>query len=170
MLTLRSQNRMAQVWNALRMVRILLNEMIRDVLLEGFALKPPVFSGSEYTAQFQISTDTLYEMQADILCSVPHHMGVFPERDTSQSLMQRAGGAYGRMSGGWFILWPLWLAGVMDIATEEVREYCLWGLRNVGNSMGIKQALVLAELLKAKQDVAIWREPGDKTAVEQDSG
>jgi len=161
---------MAQIWNALRTIRILLNETIRDVLLEGFALKPPVFSGSEHTAQFQISTDTLYELQADILYSVPQHMGIFPERGESGSLIQQVGGVYGRMSGGWFLLWPLWLAGVMDISTEEVRDYALLNLGNIGDVMGIKQAYVLAELLRAKQEVAVWKEPGDRTASEQEGG
>lgn len=159
---------MAQIWNALRTLRVLLNEMVRDVLLEGFALKPPLFSGAEYTAQFQISTDTLYEMQAGILYSVPQHLGTFPERDTNQSLIHLDVGEYGRMSGGWFLLWPLWLAGVMDVATDEVREYAYWNLKNISDGMGIKQASVLAELLKAKQNVAVWSQPGDRSASEQD--
>jgi hypothetical protein len=45
---------MGYMWNALRSVRILLNEIIRDTLLEGFSSKPPRFIDSDHTAQFQI--------------------------------------------------------------------------------------------------------------------
>jgi len=57
-------------------LRILLNVRIRDALLKGFSSKPPVFNQSEHAAQFQISTDLLYKLQADILASIPQHLGV----------------------------------------------------------------------------------------------
>ena len=54
---------MAQIWNALRTLRIMLNETIRSVLLAGFSARPPVFTGTQHTAQFQISTDTIYSLK-----------------------------------------------------------------------------------------------------------
>jgi hypothetical protein len=72
----------AQIWNAMRALRILLNEKVRDALLNGFSSTPPLFNQSEQTAQFQISTDLLYELQADILATVPQHLG-FVSRSAS---------------------------------------------------------------------------------------
>jgi hypothetical protein len=140
----------------------MLNEIIRGTLLKGFASKPPIFTGTEYTAQFQISTDILYELQADILHSVPQHLGKFPKpsmrSNTSTLVSINVGGSdftKGRMSGGTFLIWPLWFAGVMDIATEEVRQFVIMSLKSVGDYMGIRLANVLAESVKANSDIKL---------------
>ena len=65
----------AQIRNFMRACRILLNRAIRDVLLEGFLAKPPVFFKLEHTTQFQISTDSLFQLRDDILASVPQYVG-----------------------------------------------------------------------------------------------
>jgi hypothetical protein len=140
----------------------MLNEIIRNTLLKGFASKPPIFTGTEYTAQFQISTDILYELQADILHSVPQHLGKFPKpsmrSDTSTLVSRNIGGGdftNGRMSGGTFLIWPLWFAGVMDTATEEVRQFVIMTLKSVGDDMGIRLANVLVKTVKAESDTDI---------------
>ena len=140
----------------------MLNEIVRGTLLKGFASKPPIFTGTEYTAQFQISTDILYELQADILHSVPQHLGKFPKpsmrSNTSTLVSINVGGSdftKGRMSGGTFLIWPLWFAGVMDIATEEVRQFVIMTLKSVGDYMGIRLANVLAESVKANSDIKL---------------
>jgi len=152
---------MSQMWNSLRSVRILLHEMIRDTLLAGFSAKPPLFSSTEHTAQFQISTDTMYEMQAGILCTVPQHIGCFSPGKTSfqtlsdidQSMLPTI-----KMSGGTFLLWPLWMAGLLDIATEEIRQFVIRNLRSVGRTMGINQARVLADILESKSGITVWKD------------
>jgi hypothetical protein len=147
---------MAQMWNSLRTTRILLNELIRDTLLAGFSAKPPVFSSTEYTAQFQISTDTMYEMQADILCTVPQHIGYFPEGKTTFQTLSEINQTMLptiKMSGGQFLIWPLWTAGILDIATEEVREFVIRNLNSIGRTMGIKQAHALAVILEMKAGI-----------------
>lgn len=53
----------SMIWNALRSIRMLINELIREVLLKGFSERPPAFNKTEHTAQFQISTDVLYQNQ-----------------------------------------------------------------------------------------------------------
>jgi len=152
---------MGQMWNSLRTARILLHEMIRNTLLDGFSHKPPIFSASEHSAQFQISTDTIYQMQADILCTVPQHIGYFPKGETGfktlaeldQSMLPMI-----KMSGGAFIMWPLWLAGILDIATEDVRQFVKRNLDSIGTTMGIRQAQVLADIMVAKTGITVWEE------------
>jgi hypothetical protein len=65
----------ANLWNSVRVFRILMQEKIRDTLLKGFAAKPPVFILPEHTLQFQKSTDVCCELGAEILYSVPQHLG-----------------------------------------------------------------------------------------------
>jgi hypothetical protein len=61
-----------------------------------------------------------------------------------------------RMSGGYFLIWPLWFCGVMGAATEEVQKYVTKILRSVGRNMGIRQANVLAAVVEAKTGITIW--------------
>lgn len=157
----------AMIWNALRSLRILINELIRELLLRCFARRPPIFNTTEYTAQFQISTDVMYQHQEEILLSVAQHFNQFPPpRDpasykqiTSMPLL-----AYNemhapiRMSGGSFLIWPLWHVGILDICTEEVRRFVVKNLRSIGDTMGIQQANVLAEIVHAKSDIGVWKE------------
>lgn len=72
----------AQIWNGMRSVRIMLNAIIRDTLLEGFSAKPPLFRDQEHTVQFQTSTDTLYQLQLDIIASAPQHLGRIPRQQS----------------------------------------------------------------------------------------
>ena len=65
----------ANLWNAIRVFRILLHQKIRETLLQGFSSKPPRLNRPEYTAGFQRSTDLCYKLQAEILASVPQHLG-----------------------------------------------------------------------------------------------
>jgi hypothetical protein len=179
----------AQLWNAMRTIRILLNEQIREILLQGFSSKPPLFLGPEYTAQLQISTDVLYELATGILSSVPQHLGYVskrtPQTPTSNSatptsseqpsskFLWAAFDEYSpalpwmhldptakpmiRASGGYFLLWPLYLVGCMDITTDPVRRWVIRILETIGRSMGIQQALVLATLMERQEEIKVWR-------------
>lgn len=157
----------AQIWNALRVVRIMANEMIRNILLKGFASLPPVFSQPEHTAQFQISTDTLYQLQADVLHSIVQHVGYFPkptEKFQHKSVASKKlfdlheELADVRMSGGSFLLWPLYLVGMMDFSDVTVREFVIKNLNAIGDRMGINQAHVLADIVKTQTDFQVTKE------------
>lgn len=147
----------AQMWNGIRTVRVILNEQIRNCLLKGFAAKPPLFTKPEHTAQFQISTDTLYKMQSDILASVPQHLAITPRPTPYASVAPRTldrtltlfpwtnfnesnaeSFSMVRASGPYFLMWPLWLTGVMDVVTEEVRQFAAKNLRHIAETMGSK--------------------------------
>lgn len=210
-------------------MRVILNEIIRDVLLKGFATKPPIFPFAIHTAQFQLATDTLYELQNDILSSVPQHLFTLPPPFHGQNPAQAAAQPsssdakgkqkqspaepttaaiehhvafqlrlsqkkepspepsleiiddhieqqlrqvlalpnasplpsrlpadghfpFGRSYGGNFLLWPLWFAGIMDVATDEVRAFVVRNLRDIGDELGIKQGHVLADILEKGRD------------------
>ncbi|KAH7336400.1 hypothetical protein BKA65DRAFT_33436 [Rhexocercosporidium sp. MPI-PUGE-AT-0058] len=159
---------MAQIWNALRTLRIMLNETMRTVLLDGFSARPPVFTETQHTAQFQISTDVMYTLQADILYSVPQHLNIFPEPAGSRDhgiasvrlhkVMEEFAGV--RMSGGAFLIWPLWFVGVVDMATEEMKGFVVRNLNNIAVTMGIQQAAVLARIVEEQIEINEWKQEG----------
>jgi hypothetical protein len=72
----------AQVWNWVRYNRIYIYDIIRNCLIAGFGMTPPVFTGPRYVQLLQKSQEMLYQMQYDILASIPQHM-----HDTPKTLM-----------------------------------------------------------------------------------
>ncbi|KAL3418076.1 hypothetical protein PVAG01_09791 [Phlyctema vagabunda] len=184
----------AQNWNSIRTVRILLNEKMREILLDGFRAVPPQFTSLEHTAQFQLSTDTIYILQAEILASVPQHLGYIstvekprlafdptrsinpPSIEKAFSTLQHVWSAGNeetssrqnnnphslpaiRASAGIFLMWPLWFAGIIDVATEEVRDFVIRNLKLIGTKMGVQQANMLADLVKGRQEIEVWSAP-----------
>lgn len=198
----------AQIYNAMRTCRILLNSSIRDELLKGFSSRPPRFLEPEHTLQYQASTDILFKLRADILATAPQHLGYTKNKGSPVSTpspdplspatpytpntpgmveglepIQHPNIAVAqplspphfihkeeptttpkkeeslpmlRGSGGYFLLWPLYLVGVMDIASDEIREWVVQCLRTIGRSMGIQQAIALAGFLERKERMAAW--------------
>jgi hypothetical protein len=141
--------------------------------------------------QFQISTDVIYQLQADILATVPQHIGYVTKSRPSSSLRSSpANAAFAvhndpsissthwshyvdsppscsedesaqlpvlRASGGYFLIWPLYLAGSMGLATEETRRWAIKALESVGRSMGIQQALTLVRIMQMREQIEVWR-------------
>jgi hypothetical protein len=64
----------AQTWNWVRYNRIYFHDMIRNCILAGFATSPPVLSAAKYGEILASSTQTLQQMQADIIASMPQFL------------------------------------------------------------------------------------------------
>ena len=168
----------AQMWNGMRAIRIMLNEMIRNVLLKGFSLKPPLFVHRIHTEQLQTSTDVLYQLSSDIISSVPQYLGytfkgnlVSPDSSfgpREPTLPRNPGQMWSGFmdmrqdlpadlktssvpllrTAGYQLPWSLFLVGVTDIATEPVVRWVIKILKEVTRILGIQQATVLAERLE----------------------
>lgn len=166
----------AMLWNGMRCIKILLHEIIRGVLLKGFSAKPPLFVDPSYTKQLQTSTANLYQLNNDIIASVPQHLG-YPRKGKSNPAVlphspfrlpeppyprQPAGSGpivqtprsnssttvpYLRIAGGIQLPWALYLVGITDIVTEPVLRWVISTLRLVGQITGVQQAAVLADRL-----------------------
>ncbi|KAH6673305.1 hypothetical protein B0J14DRAFT_481483 [Halenospora varia] len=137
----------SQIWNGMRTCRILLHETIRDQVLVGAKALTAVFTEREITAQNESSVAIMLQLQADILASVPEHT-------TNAAGKQSATLLEG--SRGYFILWPLYLVGVMDLATQSVRQWVIRRLRLLALTVGISQANVLAEYMEQRKEFEEW--------------
>ena len=168
----------AMLWNGVRTLRVLLHQIIRGVLLKGFSARPPLFVEPSFTEQLQTSTDILYQLNRDIIASVPQHLGYtcenapaasphapfrLPEppyprqprmpagpRSTFQVPQSNSSTTfpYLRTAGGGQLPWALFLVGVTDIVTEPVIRWVISTLRLIGQSTGVQQATVLADRLE----------------------
>lgn len=177
----------AQIWNGMRTIRIVLNAIIRGTLLKGFSAKPPLFREPEHTIQFQNSTDTLSQLQLEIIASTPQHMGRLPRWDSVSTgkKLRRSRDAdtdptylfpwthfdtlvvhnpfhrrsspraqtlpMVRIYGGYSLPWAVYMAGATDVATEACRSWAINTLGMIGGSMGIQQAVALAEELSSQR-------------------
>ncbi|KAH8646955.1 hypothetical protein BGZ60DRAFT_391555 [Tricladium varicosporioides] len=138
----------SQIWNGMRTCRILLHETIRDQVLAGAKALNPVFTEREITAQNESSVAIMLQLQADILASVPQH---------TRNAIGKQATTLLEGSQGYFILWPLYLVGVMDLATETVRQWVIRRLRLLASNVGILQANVLAEYIEQRKEFEEWK-------------
>ena len=162
----------ATIWNGMRTIRMLLHENIRDAILELHSSTTSSLTDEQYTTQYQASTNILYQLQSDIIASVPQHLGFATPKSISSgtsahtfpwsqfntraanpfhSLNSNSSGPpMIRIFGGYSLPWALYVAGAVDIATEPVRKWVIGTLKGIGRSMGIRQAMVLADKLEEK--------------------
>ena len=170
----------ATVWNGMRAIRMMVQEIIRDTLLKLHSSTLSSSTDEQYKAQYQASTDTLCQIQSDIIASVPQHLGYAAGSSTSGGA---SGGASGhsfpwsnfnshvvtsikspksnsagpptiRAFGGYTLPWALYFAGAIDVATEPIQEWVIGTLQTIGCSMGIEQAIVLADRLSERNSGA----------------
>jgi len=137
----------AQIWNGTRTCRILLHEGIRDQILVDLTAMEPYFTVEEAEMQNSASVEIMMECQRDILASVPQHTSV--QNPTEPTSLLEGSRAY-------FILWPLYLVGVMDLVTEDVRNWVVQRLRGLADVAGISQAKVLGDYIAAKENPWEW--------------
>ena len=167
----------AQIWNGMRTIRILLNQMILKVLRAGHAHLPPLSSSPDCAKLSQRSTEILYQMQSDIIASVPQHIGYSPKshgmplsfcnglstqegtwshfdngRHDVTPLNQTTSASLPliRLFGGYLLPWPLYMVGIMGVSSQPVQKWAIKTLRMVGQTMGVEQAMILAEKLEKR--------------------
>jgi Fungal specific transcription factor domain len=143
---------MASIWNGMRVCRIMLHETIRDQLLSASTALTPILTEYEIASQIDNSLSAMLQMRADILASVPHHTpSVFSSKPVSLLEGSRA----------YFVLWPLYLCGAMDVTTEPIRQWVVARLRAIGESVGIRQAFVVADFLSEQKIISTWQTKPD---------
>lgn len=143
-----------QIWNATRIARILLHASVRDhILVDSTALEPYLRTEDAEMVN-NASVEIMMQCQRDILASIPQHFSAQPFTEAASRL---------KGSTGYFILWPLYLVGVMDLATNEVKSWVVQRLRGIADLVGVSQASVLADYIAAQEDLWGWsRKPPPK--------
>lgn len=122
----------------------MVHETISQNIRHDLAATSSAFTSDEAVAQLTSSNEILLEAQADVLASVPQYIG-------ATSCVHGASPMDG--SREWFILWPLYVAGAMDLATDDLREWVINRLESIADSAGISQAQILARHLALKQNM-----------------
>lgn len=138
---------MGHLYNGVRTCRIMLHETIRDQLLAATTAITPIFPITKMIAQGESSVNIMFEMQAQILASIPHDL---PAMDLEVAPALWAG------SRSYFVLWPLYVVGAMDLTTGAIRNWAVARLRGIGETAGIRQALLVADYLESGTFIRVW--------------
>ena len=164
----------ATVWNGIRTIRMMLQEMIRDAIEKLRSCTLSRSMDDQYTAQYHTSTRILYQLQSEIIASVPQHLGYVSKKSNSSAapshnflwshFKYRASNPFHsfnktpnespmiRAMGGYPLPWAIYLVGAVDIATRPVQDWVIRILHEIGRSMGVQQAVALADRLEKERN------------------
>jgi hypothetical protein len=144
----------ASSWNNYRSIRILLNEILL-IHLNRVATLP---SGpmEDFSAQREQAHLLLEQLCSELCASVPYFLGTV-SIPSSQPASTR------RSLGGFQIMWPLFVCGSMTWTERPLRNWIIGQLESIGYTMGIQQAIPLAELMKRNGNLLEWSRGGDET-------
>ena len=129
--------KVAIVCNYYRSLRILTNEATIDALNSRGSVSP---SDSQRLAAEQM----LKKLTADICASVPPFLGY-------QNCQKSASVVVGTL-----LLWPLYTCAAQNYVSPMTRNWVILQFEKIGETMGIRLATSLAEVLRAKGEVTVW--------------
>jgi hypothetical protein len=130
----------ATIWNNYRSARILIHETLMTLVLAGF-----LACGS---TTLDDSIGILSAVTLEICRSVPFHFdpsGVCGGLNTVQG---KNGQEFSSCPGGYLLLWPLYMAGMLQTTSKECRKWIADQLNRVGLCLGIHLAISLSTALQ----------------------
>lgn len=131
-------HRVAQMWNTIRMTRLLLNQKIHESLAHA-GLDDFWDTVLDYSPPCDHYAEVARAMAAEILASVPHSTLFSPDGSTLFSPT---------VASSYFLLWPLEVVASSALSTAPMRAYVINRLRYMGTQMKVRQALEVAEKLE----------------------
>lgn len=137
-------------WNQYRCARILVSDIILSHIHKVSKSSSMTSISDEFRQHCKTLQSTIPRLAIDICRSVPFHLGVhqsdkiapYPPLPEPESYV-----------GGMMLLWPLFLAGIVEGRQHALRRWVLQCLNMIGNTMGIDQALALMDIVAADPGV-----------------
>ncbi|KAL3465919.1 hypothetical protein BJX64DRAFT_284853 [Aspergillus heterothallicus] len=150
------------VWNNHRSARLMIHELIINTVkvLERDPLY--AFLVGEYRSLRAQSQHVSRQLVADIIASVPFHLGAGVDNGHDGTISTPLGNIEDKVSSasGMALVWPLLIAANSGFASRELRRWIVAVLEKVGHSMGLNQALAMARLLREGMRSRAWLEAG----------
>ncbi|KAH8803513.1 hypothetical protein F5884DRAFT_805746 [Xylogone sp. PMI_703] len=152
----------ATTWNSYRSVRIILNSLLlpqiehlinEDPIPIEDNFRDPLSASNKYRTFILRSRNILVELAQEICASVPFYLGDSTLSDTGSNCLHSPTPC---AAGGYFLLWPLFVAACTSMVSEVMRTWVIEQLKMITDVMGIKQAGTLAYLLCLRSDPPLW--------------
>jgi len=132
-------HRVAQLWNTIRMTRVLLNEIIYWQATKACSKLACGSLTSDWTILRALAADNVMKMAAEICASVPQFTQCpLPGMTTTPH----------SVASGSFLIWPLSIAGGSSLSPGSLCAYAADSLRFIGNENKVPQALDAARKLE----------------------
>jgi hypothetical protein len=132
-------------WANYRCARILVSEIILSHVHKLSASSPNSALSEDFRLHCKSLRATTSRLGADICRSVPFHLGACNSQ-VPADVPQMPPESY---LGGLMLLWPLYLAAMVEGPTHPQRRWVVNCLSMIGHTMGLDQALALMDILAA---------------------
>lgn len=152
----------SSMWNQYRCARIVVSEILLSQLRQmsdGSSLRS---LSDEFRLQCQTLRATIRRLAMDICRSVPFHLQAHvnhsPNCPPPESYL-----------GGLMLLWPVFLAGVVESPTHALRRFSVQCLKIIGHTMGLDQAFALVDIVTADPGILYVVTDDGESRISEDS-
>lgn len=155
--------RITEAINMVRAGRVPLLELIQEQCRKGSSSSSPSFMMLDYAGQLEHATNSIKKMASEICASVAQQAGYLPLLDISlhNSTLMSSATQYkltreACSAGAYSLLWALYVIGRSPATEVPQQLWIIRQLRFIGSSMGIKQAVEVADYLEGNEDLDMW--------------
>ena len=137
----------AQGWNVIRVMRILLNDIIRTY---WFSQETGYSNGVSSAHDASVAMSHIDIIAKDICATAPPFMGYeSPARKTKAFTITQRLRCY-------TLLFPLYVAGLYASSTTQIKPWVIKQLRFMSDVLGIGNASVVVEILERGKNTCLW--------------
>ncbi|GFF50674.1 hypothetical protein IFM58399_08870 [Aspergillus lentulus] len=152
-----------QAWNVLRQVRIQLNEY----LLDGYETLNAIHGGNQLAAS-EVALSNIAALSLEVYASVPQYasyacrprcsQGQADGTDVSVVSQKSCNKVHtpSELLDCYTLLFPMYIAARSKAATVDQRQWVSSMFRYISDHFGIRNALLLAQLLDQNSDISPW--------------
>ncbi|KAJ5221907.1 uncharacterized protein N7469_010794 [Penicillium citrinum] len=128
------------IWNQYRCARILVSELILSHMWK-ISDSSKLEMSEDFRAHCKTLRTIIRRLAVDICRSLPFNLGAH-QKDASPNCPPPES-----YLGGLTLLWPLFMAGIVENPGHPLRRWVGDALKMIGNAMGIDQALALMDMI-----------------------
>jgi len=143
---------LAMIWNNYRCIRILVNELLLVHLLHLSHEQTSFPDHQEFLFSYDSEVTRVKSVMMtlihEICASVPFYLG-YHGSEKSPPITPK-------VVNGNLLIWPLYIAASIGAASNMMQAWAVTRLEKVGESMGIRQAAVLATVLRRGKTITLW--------------
>ncbi|KAL4946611.1 hypothetical protein BDV06DRAFT_231728 [Aspergillus oleicola] len=135
-------------WNHYRCARILVSEIMLSSL-HKITSTSPTTSSEDLRAHVKTLRATIRRLGTDITRGVPFILSICPNPHSPNSTETQPNILPDQSYlGGLMLLWPLWVAGIVEGISHPQRRWVTRCLEVIGHTRGLAQALALMDILR----------------------
>jgi hypothetical protein len=130
-------------WNQYRSARIVVSELILSHIRQISTNSSMTSLSEEFHVQCRALRSTIRRLAVDICRGAPFHFNAHGAENSANFLPPES------YIGGLVLLWPLFVAGIVESPHHGLRRWVVKCLEMIGHTMGLDQALAVAEIISA---------------------